>query len=105
MDCHAQTGEWSHLRGTSYAATNSPAPVLTHKWSPGPFIPGITGLILPQLLLLFAEQWWQPYFVWGPVMAVQLVLDQSLLARLCPGPTVAATSGPGELANIDHTSL
>ena len=32
-------------------------------------------------------------------MAVQT--GKSLLAGLCPGPTVAATSGPGELANID----
>ena len=65
------------------------------KWSPGPFVAAITGRTLPQLVLLFADQW-------GPVLRQsKLVPDKVLLAGLCPGPTVAATSGLGELANID----
>ena len=35
----------------------------------------------------------------------KLVPDQPFVDVLCPGPTVAATSGPGELANMDHTFI
>ena len=69
------------------------------KWSPGPFVAAITGRTLPQLVLLFADQWWQPGTCFK---AVQTGPGQSIAGwALSPGPTVAATSGLGELANID----
>ena len=66
----------------------------------GPPDHAITGRTLPQCLRTNGGS--HNYLVRGPVLRQsKLVPDKVLLAGLCPGPTVAATSGLGELANID----
>ena len=93
VDCHAQTGPTHQRSGGGGCGSYG-----SHKWSgtsfdcyklsPGSFVAAITGPTLPQLVLLFVDQWCQPYLVRGPVMVVQtgpgpIIADQTLSGTNC----------------------
>ena len=84
MTCHAPTNGPGGGGGTSYDSRKINSLGTSFDWSPGSFVAAITGPTFPQLVLLLADKWWQPYLVRGPsVMTVQTGPIKDLYRMFC----------------------